>query len=225
MNNRLGLLICLVLVLGSIPFAAAASEAKPEVTGEDLEPVKRSKLESAYVKPGVDWSQYGKILVAQLDVSNVEVVQPPASASIQRQRQVEFVLNEVDRSLLQGLYAQKMQKRVFDDGGYTQANLPGPDTLMIRIAVVQIAPTAPKDDRESRGVNSTMYTEGPGSVSIKGILQDGESGELLAYFTDTRGGTPFWGRNDRFRNRRELGNIFDSWAKLFVKQLDETYGR
>ena len=225
MNTRLQSSLCLICILGLTPLAVFTAEDTPEVVNQDLEPVERSKLESAYAKPGVDWSQYGKILVAQLDVSDVEVVQPPESASVQRQRPVEFVLTDVDRSLLQGLYAQKMQKRVFDDGGYNQANLPGPDTLMIRIAIVQIAPTAARDDRESRGMNSTVYTRGPGSVSIKGILQDGESGELLAYFTDTKEGTPFWGRNDRFRNRRELGNIFDSWARRFVKQLDEIHGK
>ncbi len=203
----------------------AALEEEPEVIAESLVRVEDSKLESAFAKPGVDWTRYEKILVAQLDVSNIEVVQPPESGSIQRQRSKELELSDVDLSLLQGLYAQKMQKRVFDDGGYSQAQLPGPDTLMIRIAIVQIKTTAIRNDNEKRAVSTTVYTQGGGSVSIKGILQDGESGELLAYFTDTREDSPFWRKNDRFTNRRELGNIFDSWARQFVKQLDEIYGK
>ena len=203
--------------------SVAPANPDSEVVDENLYRIDDSKLANAYADPTVDWQSYDKIFVAELDVSNVKVKQPPRGAA--RRPPTAFTLTDEDRQLLQSLYAQKMYQRVFEEGGYTQATQTGPNTLLVRVGIIQIAPTAARDDSKSRGASRTVtYTQGSGSISIEGILQDGETGELLAIFSDTHEGSRFWGRNDRFHNRRDVARIFDYWARLFVKELDKVHG-
>lgn len=215
--NRSSIGICMLLLL-----SLATPGARANSIQQGLVPVENSRLERAYARPEVDWAGYKRVLVAALDVSNIEVVQPRNDAGTRR---LTFELNDVDRQLLQALYAETMNRRVFDEGGFEEARLPGPDILMLRIAITQVAPTAPRDTHDGRPSNTAFVTEGAGAISINGILQDGETGEWLAYFEDTRDGSSFFRKNTPTENRRQIRDVFDAWAKLFVRQLGEVMDR
>ena len=195
-----------------------------EMIGNGLYKVDNSRVDEAYMDPDVDFTRFEDIFIVQLDVSNVNIVQPDTSSMRGRHR--EWELTEEDRTLLQNIYLDKMYRYLFDRGAYLEAERPGENTLTVKVAIVQIAPTAPKDDSRSRTTGrGGIYTEGAGSISIKGVLKDGGTGKIIAVFSDTRESSTFWGENDRFNNLADVKNIFDYWAQLFQYRLDEWNGK
>jgi hypothetical protein len=195
-----------------------------ETIGDGLYKVDNSRVDEAYMDPDVDFARFEDIFIVQLDVSNVNIVQPQRSSM--PGRQIKWELTEEDRSVLQNIYLDKMYRYLFDRGAYQEAEQPGENTLTVKIAITQIAPTASKDDGSRRNVSrGATYTEGAGSISIKGVLKDGSNGKIIAVFSDTRGSSSFWGENNRVKNLSEVKYIFDFWAQLFQYRLDELNGK
>ena len=214
---------CLVAACAQDPVIQTGPDA--EVIGEGLHKVDNSRMDEAFVDPDVDFSSFDKLFIAQLDVSDVEVIQPPDDTALTA-RKVEWVLTDDDRGFLQTTYAEKMMRYLIERGGYVLAEKPSDNVMVVRIAVQQIAPTASKDDRESRGIGrSAVFTEGAGSITIKGVIQDGGSGKVVAAFWDRKESAKHWGENDRFHNKADVRNIFDYWAQLFQYRLDVINGK
>ncbi len=212
-----------------IVLAACASQPPTVQSGPDAETiddrlykVDQSRVDESYIDPTVDFSRFDKIFIAQLDVSKVEVVELRQTSA----RRVNWDLSENDLALVQNIYAVAMNKHVFEEGGYQSATEAGENVLMIRIALKEVAPTAPFDTNQNRGIGRTAYyTEGSGTLTIKGVLQDGGSGEIIGIFSDEHKSDDFWGQNDRFNNRQDVKNIFNDWARLFRSSLDRANGK
>jgi hypothetical protein len=115
--------------------------AGAEMIGDGLYKVDNSKVDEAYMDPDVDFTQFEDIFIVQLDVSNVNIVQPDRGSM--RGRHVKWELTDEDRTLLQNIYLDKMYRYLFDRGGYQEAERPGENTLTVKIAITEIAPTAP----------------------------------------------------------------------------------
>ena len=215
--------LALITLAGcATPEATVQTGPDAETMNDNLYKVDNSRVDESYVDPTVDFSRFDKIFITQLDVSKVEVVELRQTSA----RRVSWELTEQDLAMLQNIYAVSMNTQIFEEGGYQQATEAGENILLLRIALKQIAPTAPFDTAANRGVGRTAYyTEGSGSLSIKGILQDGGSGEIIGLFADEHESADFWGQNDRFRNRQDVKNIFNDWARLFRTKLDKIHGK
>jgi hypothetical protein len=213
-----------LMVLGGCTTQPATVQSGPDAETIDgnLYKVDNSRVDESYVDPTVDFSRFDKIFIAQLDVSNVEVVELRQTSI----RRINWDLSENDLAMLQQIYAVSMNEQIFEEGGYQQATETGENVLLLRIALKEIAPTAPFDTRENRGIGRQAYfTEGSGTLTIKGVLQDGGSGEIIGLFADEEDSDDFWGQNDRFNNLRDVKNIFNGWAKLFRAKLDKANGK
>ncbi len=192
-----------------------------EVTSEGLVRVENSKVDEALMRPDVDFTRFTSIMIDALDLSNVNVVQP--TSSVRSAGNKKWELTDKDRAYLQNLYQEKMDKYLFDRGGYARANQAAPNVLRLTVAVVQIAPSAPKET--SSVGRSVVYSQGAGAISIAGVLWDAGTGEVVARFADTRESDTYWGRNDAFNNKAEVRRIFDFWAQLFQYRLDALNGK
>lgn len=192
-----------------------------EVTSEGLVRVENSRVDEALMRPDVDFTRFTSIIIDALDLSNVNVIQPANSVRSAGNRKWE--LTDKDRTYLQDLFQEKMDKYIFDRGGYTRADQAAPDVLRLTVAVVQIAPSAPKET-SSIGRGRT-YTRGAGTISIAGVLWDAGTGEVVARFADTRESDDYWGQNSTFNNKAEVRRIFDFWAQLFQYRLDALNGK
>lgn len=213
--------IILIALSGCAGEATIQSGPDAETANGNLYKVDNSRVDESYIDPTVDFSRFDKIFVAQLDVSGVEVVEVRQSSI----RRINWELGEDELSMLQNIYAVSMTEQIFTEGGYEPATEAGENVLMLRIALQEIAPTAPFDTTQNRGIGrQATFTEGSGSLTIKGILQDGGSGEIIGLFSDEQESDTFWGRNDRFRNRQDVKNIFNGWARLFRTKLDKVHG-
>jgi hypothetical protein len=218
-----------LLILAVLPFLAACAMKEPtlqsgpdvNVTSEGLVRVENSRVDDAFMRPDVDFTRFTGIMIDPLDVSNVKVIQPNTDSSINRPRKWE--LTDEDREFLQDIYLLKMDDYVVQRGGYTPIDEPAENVLRLSVALVKIAPNAPRPS-ETIGRNTTL-TRGAGAISMAGVLFDAGTGQVIARFGDTRESSDEWRQNLEVSNIAEVRRIFDFWAQLFQYRLDTLNGK
>jgi hypothetical protein len=220
-------------IVGTLTLVAACTGTPEIETGDDAEilvdnlhKVDNSRADMAYVDPDVDFSKYNKILLIPLAVDHVEIKQPSSSGSMTRNKNRKWELTDTDKVKLQEAFHDAMVKQFSDKGGYPIVTEPGDDVMTIQGTLLGIAPSSPKDDNLSRSTGrSTTYTEGAGAMSVMVALGDSESGEVLGVMKDTRASASYWGRNNSVSNWSDVRTMFNSWALLIRKSLDEVHGK
>lgn len=86
----------------------------------------------------------------------------------------------------------------------------GDGVHVVTARLVELAPTAPRDDLRSRAVRRTFVTRGAGQVTLRLDVHD-ETG-LRATVLDRRDAGAAIARNDRFRNSLEFRRLLARWA-------------
>ena len=205
----------------TMPEPTLQSGPGTNVTFEGLVRVENSRVDDAFMHPDVDFKRFTGIMIDPLDVSNVKIIQPDTSAYTSRSR--EWELTDKDRQFLQDTYIVKMDDYVIQRGGYTAIDEPAENVLRLKVALVQIAPNAPKP-KDTFG-RSTTITRGAGAISVAGVLFDAGTGQVVARFGDTRESSDQWKRNLESVNKSEVRRIFDFWAQLFQYRLDALTGK
>lgn len=201
----------------------AACAGEPTIqTGDDAEvvmgtlnKVDNARVDMAYVDPEGDYGRYTKVYLTPLDLDNVEIIQPNSSnTSMVNRYNKEWELTDQNRESLQAAYREVMERELTKDGAFMITESGGDDVIAVEGAITTIAPSAPKDDFDSRGTGrSRVYTEGGGSISIAIALADGDSGEILAIVKDTRtSNSNNWGLNNSVTNMADVRRAFSSWG-------------
>ena len=218
-NQKCTLLAALalpVLVLGGCagePTIQTGDDA--EIVMGTLAKVDNSQVDLAYVDPNVDYTRYSKVFIMPLDVDNIEIRQPQTQSSMVNRYNREWELTDSERQAFQDAYRAAMEKALSKDGAFAVTDQRGDDVITVQGMITGIAPAGPKDDTRSRGVGrSEVYTEGGGAMSIAMMLADGDSGEVIAIFKDTRRGQEnIWRLNNSVSNMAEVRRYFSTWAR------------
>jgi hypothetical protein len=225
-RHILGVVGTLTLVTACAGTPEVQTGDNAEVIGDNLHKVDNSKADMAYIDPNVDFSKYNKILLIPLAVDHVEIKQPSSSGSMYRTKNRKWELTDADKVKLQKAFHDAMVKQFADKGGYPIVTEPGDDVMTIHGSLLGIAPSSPKDDNLSRGTGrTTTYSEGAGSMAVMVALGDSESGEVLGIMKDSRASASYWGRNNSVSNWSDVRNMFNSWAMLIRKALDEVHAK
>ncbi|MBW2715443.1 MAG: DUF3313 family protein [Deltaproteobacteria bacterium] len=197
--------------------AACASEPSPrnvEVTHDGLVRVANSRVERAWIKPDVDFSQYTE--VGLLD----------AFVSFRRNwRMNHSRVRTRDMERIKTTLAEEF-RRIFTDslqsGGYPVVTDADDHVLLIRPAIIDLDVAAP--DTMSAG-RSTSFTASPGAMTLVIELYDSVSNEILARAIDRRRarnvGNIQWATSGS--NREAARRILRRWANLLVSRLDEVH--
>lgn len=110
------------------------------------------------------------------------------------------------------------------EGGYRLVDAPGPDTLLVSAAIVDLFITAP--DPQSTG-RSRTFTADSGRMTIVLELRDSVTGELMARVVDRqtgrRDGT--WSITNRVTNTADARRAIRNWAVALREGLDELSAR
>ena len=221
-------------LLFSIAFFLAACATKEpvlqtgpdvKVTSEGLVRVENSRVDDAFAHPDVDFTKFTSIMIDELDLSQINIVQP--DAGIYSARYELWELTDEDRAFVKDLYAEKMAKYVFERSGYTRATEPAENVLRLMVAVARFEPNAPRGANtiSSGAGRGAVYTQGVGTITIVGLLQDAGTGQVVARFADTRDQDDNWSRGSEVRNKSEVRRVFDFWAQLFQYRLDALNGK
>jgi hypothetical protein len=224
----------LSIALATVTLVSACSSTPEIQTGEDAEvimgdlhKVDNSRTDLAYVDPNADFSKYQRIMLMPLSMDNVEIIQPDTSSSGSRIKRGNWELTDSDKEKLQDIFHESMTKQLEGKGGYTVVTEVDDDVLQLQAAILTIAPTAAKDDAQSRSIGrSQVYSQGAGSMTVMVALADSETGEVLGLMKDSRASNSHnWGRNNSVSNLSDVRIMFNNWARGIREALDKVHGK
>ena len=215
MTTGSGLRTILGTALAAVLCAACASDTSTreiEVTHDGLERVANSTVARAWIKPGVDFSQYTEVGLLDCFVSfrrNWRMNNPGV-----RTRDMDRI-----KSTLADEFRVVFTEEL-ENGGFPVVTEAADHVLLIRPAIIDLNVTAPQTSSAGR---SDTFTTSPGTMTLVIELFDSVSNEILARATDRR-----QARNvgnirvaTRGTNRDAARRILRRWANLLVTRLDE----
>lgn len=217
---RAGLRVLLLMACASA--VVAESEGPVQWTHDGLELVPDTKVMAAWVKPGVDFSVYDRVMILEAAVAfrkNWQQDQNRNSVHRITNRDVQRIKEEMAK-----LFYEVFVEELSSDGGFDVVDVPDTDVLLLRPAIVDLDITAP----ESRGTGrSYNFASSAGAATLFIELYDSVSGEILARALD-RQSTNHPGDvmrlSNTVTNRAEAERILAGWAKLLRRSLDELHG-
>ncbi len=206
-------------VLAATLCAACANEPSTrnlEVTHDGLERVANPKVERAWVKPGVDFSQYTEAGLLDCFVSFRRNWRMNHSGM--RTRDMERIKSELSDEF------RKVFTEALESGGYPVVADAADHVLLIRPAIIDLDIAAPQTSTAGR---SNSFTTSPGSMTLVIELYDSVSNEILARAIDRRRarnvGNLRWTTSGT--NREAARKILRRWADLLISRLDEVHGK
>jgi hypothetical protein len=186
------------------------------MTHDGLERVPKSKVERAWVKPGVDFSQYTEVSLLDCFVSFKRNWR--MSHQGVRTRDMERI-----KSSLSDQFRQVFTKEL-EGGGYPVVADADNHVLLIRPAIIDLDVAAPQTNSGGR---SDSFTTSPGVMTLVIELYDSVSNEILARAIDRRRarnvGNIQWTTTGT--NREAARKILSQWANLLVSRLDDVHGK
>lgn len=209
-----------LLIMSLAVFTQASDRELEKAIAAQAEPlgftrVKNRFLDRVYFKPDVDLKEYQQLQFTDLDVSNIEVRQPPKSNN---RFDEPWVLNDKDRSYLQQKYLEQFNKELIESGDFKAAGGAG-KTLLIKTTLLEIAPKAVKDDIKSRDMER-IYTEGAGTMNIKMEIYDAQTNALIGLVGDQSDLGNRWQENNRAMNQHQVSLAFSRWANSLGNALN-----
>jgi hypothetical protein len=133
-------------------------------------------------------------------------------------------------------FKQAVTDELEKSGRYKIVTEPGPDVLVLNVAITNVEPTGGKKNAAVTGA-TTAATIGVapgasllvprlsiGKISIEGEMLDSGSGEQLVAFMTSKGGRRWFSGFNAFKKWGDIEAAFRSWAKEFRQRLDEVHG-
>ena len=218
--SSLALFTLLLSVSLSSMTASAKKTEYPEQSHDGLQRVHKSKVDLAYVKPGVDFSDYNKFMVLDSYVAFKKDWQKNYR-DINRKHLSTKDLEKMKSGiaeLFHEVYVKELQKK----DGYEVVTSPAEDVLILRPAIIDVQVTAPLPNK-SMG-RSRTYSSTAGDATLYLEVFDSLSGEILARIVDRRevsqpGNFVQW--SNGVSNRAAAKRVFAKWAKLLRKRFDQ----
>lgn len=164
-----------------------------------------SKVDSVYVKPGVDFSRYRKLQPVPLEIYFYEGQAEPDPADLDYLRQI---------------FRSAFKAAIGDD--YVLVDAPGSDVLHVRASLVDLELSPVPDDMPMPGRAAALIASGHLTFFME--LSDSLSGEVLMRAADREKDAAPVGvaDDDRDWNRAEVAA--ERWAGLFRDFLDKNLG-
>lgn len=210
------------LVAGCSMTKKHEKDAQIKADKAGLTAVEKTRFDGTFIAPGAEFSQYKKLFVEQLNLSEVKIRQ---QSSNNLATDTPWELNDADRRFYQEKYTEALLNNLIADGTYATAMQAGSDVLTVSAKVLEIAPLGSKDDMKGRPTNVKVYSEGMGTMTLEISLYDSVSGKPLAIITDQRDLGRMWEENNRATNNVQVRLAFNQWLSNLRKELDKASGR
>jgi hypothetical protein len=210
--RRLAVACMALLIAGGS--ATAIQAAKPPATWDDLVLVQSKKFQRVYLLPDADFRPYTKVMLDPTEVAfRKNWVKDYNSTAVGLSRriddqQAQKIIDQV-RKGFGDIFAKAYAK-----AGITVVQAPGPDVLLVRTGVMDLAINAP--DIPSAG-RSRSYSSEAGQAMLVVEARDSTTGALLGRVLDRKiaGDSMPYLRNS-VSNRADFSRMFDIWAKSSV---------
>jgi hypothetical protein len=215
-----------VLFIGFMFLAGCGTTMTASKTGflgeyaDKLQPGPEGAAKLRWLKPGVDFAKYNKVMVAPISFPATDEAEGKALA-------------DIDPAKLKEL-GEKCTQAVIDGikSKYPIATTPGPDVVQVRFAIIDlkksypvlsgftsIAPPALAINLIRQGTTGTWT--GGGSTVGQAMAMDTTTGEVVAAAQDKYEA----GFTERFTTYGQAEAAFKSWGEKIAKFLDEAHGK
>ncbi len=203
-----------VLCLLTLPALAAMS---PDLDG--LVEVRAKRMDEAYLLPGADFRQYTAVIIDTPEVAfDKDWMRNMNETRILSRRVSQADAEKIAAATRSGLVEAFQDE--FRKAGYTIATAPGADVLRLSPSIVKLYINAPDVMAPDR---SRTYTIDAGEATLQLKARDSVSGALLGMAVDRREarGTGFVTWTNSVTNRSDFRRLFQQWARICIKGLDE----
>ena len=215
--SKITIAIIALLLSRAATSPAWAKKNLPAVNDEGMELVKDSDLATVYADPDADLSIYNSVMLMDATVAfkkNWKRDQNRGVSMKVKDRDMVKIQEEVAE-----VFREVMTKELVD-GGYTMADAPGEDVLLVKPAIVDLDVYAP----DIQNANRTMsYSESAGEMTLNIELFDSVTEDKIAKATDRKKdyqrGYMQW--RTSVSNRADARRMMSSWAKALRSALDE----
>lgn len=172
---RLGILLTAVLTVGACSLQPTQPKPTGEVNIEGLQAVSARNFEAAFVRPGIRFSNYKKLMVDELELA----FRTPDRA------QNQFPLGEDQKTRLRAAMATAFGEELGKLEAVEIVTEPGPDVLALHVRVQDIVARAP--GRRVGGAGRAGFAlETIGEMTLVMELRDSQSNEVLVRAFDRR---------------------------------------
>ncbi len=209
-------LLALMMTTGS----SAKEKKLHEVSSDGLHLVKNAKVRVAYAKPGMDLSKYSKVKILDCFVQfkknymrdyNMDEVGLDGRVSTKDMDDIKKrLVTEFNK-----VFADELTK-----AGHQVVTEVGPDTLLLRPAIINLDVTAP--DLMTANMGNT-WVASAGQMTLYMEMYDSATSELLARVIDPEAGNQggMAQISNRVTNRVQADQIIRRWAKLLNDHLGD----
>ena len=220
--NRLPTRIAALLVLCAAALSGCTTTQNQVTEWDGLVRRPVSRMDAVFVLPDADITGYTSVMLDPVQVSFARDWDPNRG-----RRNPASRLNANDIAAIQSGLADMLRESFraqLEAGGYTIVDQPGPDTLRVTAAIVDLNVTAP--DTMTAGRTRT-YTTNSGQMTLVAELRDSVTGDLLARAVDTQRGrnTGAMQFTNNVTNTADARRAMGVWANALRQGLDEMYGR
>jgi hypothetical protein len=179
-----------------------------------------TRLDAVFLKPDAEIPSYASIILAPATVQFARNWDPNRGGRSMSRRLVTEDITAIKTDL--ATMFGDIFKEELTAGGYQVVSEPGPDTLLVVPAIVDLYITAP--DTMSAG-RSRTYTANSGRMTLVLEVRDSVTGETLARVVDGQSG-----RNigimtitNRTTNTADARRAIRTWAQALRNGLDSLY--
>lgn len=196
----------------------ATEQAPPDSTVDGLQRVEGTQMALVYAKPGVDLSQYNRILLLEPRVSFISRwLQNQNAIPNQRVRNEDMERIKAD---LAALFMEVFKQELQNNGGYVLVDGTAEDVLVVFPAITDLNVVSP-DTPGTRSTRSAIASVG--SMSLYMELIDSMTGDRLVKVFDNKFDRtrPQTARSNRSRNEAAARDMLGQWAEQLRMALDE----
>ena len=179
-----------------------------------------TRLDAVFLRPDAEIPSYSNIVLAPASVQFARNWDPNRGGrSLSRRLDTADVVAIKDglATMLGDIFREELAA-----GGYQVVSEPGPDTLLVIPAIVDLYITAPDTMSAGRG---RTYTANSGRMTLVLELRDSVTGETLARVVDGQSGrnTGVMTISNRMTNTADANRAMRIWAQALRSGLDSLY--
>ena len=218
--SRKHLKLSFAAALAAIFIAGCATTQRGPAEWDGLVRQPNTRLDAVFVKPDAEIPSYTSVIIAPATVQFARNWDPNRGGRSMSRRLDASDITAIKDSLATMLGDTFREE--LTTGGYQVVTEPGPDTLLVIPAIVDLYITAP--DTMSAG-RSRTYTANSGRMTLVLELRDSVTGETLARVVDGQSGRNIGMMTitNRTTNTADAQRAIRTWARALRSGLDSLH--
>jgi hypothetical protein len=210
----------LAVALTALALSGCASTQRGPAEWDGLVRQPNTRMDAVFLRPDAEIPSYANIILAPAAVQLARNWDPNRGGRSMSRRldTADIVAMKNDLSTLLG----DIFKEELTAGGYQIVTEPGPDTLLVVPAIIDLYVTAPDAMAPGR---SRTYTANSGRMTLVLEVRDSVTGETLARVVDGRSGrtSGVMTVTNRVTNTADARRNIRIWAQSLRDMLDSLY--